>query len=190
MEPGRERRVRFAQWPAPVREYDDRRDESPPDPCRARRGRAGGVGGVDVLERFGRRRRRGGRTGAPTTTQPSSGGPLTTVARPSTKKPTPTTAPAPTTTVAPNPAAYSTALFGFWKQRDRDGADTIATVGVVKLLFSQRWHAIDGWVTQPCRSALGSTYCVWARPGRKYVFQVRNPAGGRPPQVIGLQRTN
>lgn len=127
---------------------------------------------------------------APATTQPSSGGPLTTVARPSTKKPTPTTAPAPTTTVAPNPAAYSAALFGFWKQRDRDGANTIATAAVVQLLFSQRWHAADGWVTQPCRSALGSTYCVWARPGRKYVFQVRNPSGGRPPQVIGLQKTN
>jgi hypothetical protein len=93
----------------------------------------------------------------------------------------------PTTTVAPNPAAYSTALFGDWKGGDRDSAGKVATAAVVKELFLRPWHSADAWVVTGCQGTAGSTYCTWTSPRRRFVMQVRNATGGLPVLIVGMQ---
>jgi hypothetical protein len=85
----------------------------------------------------------------------------------------------PTTTVAPNPDAYSTALFGYWKKRDCS-AVTVATPAVVRELFLRPWHEADAWVVHGCKSAAGATYCTWTSPRRRFVMTVGNSSGGLP----------
>jgi hypothetical protein len=108
----------------------------------------------------------------------------------SSKTSAPTTLPAPTTTVARNPTAYGLALFGDWMRRDRTGANKIATPAVVHKLFSQIWHAADGWTAQGCSVAAGSTSCAWSHPHRRLVLQVRNATGSLPLLVVGIQSSS
>jgi hypothetical protein len=102
-----------------------------------------------------------------------------------------TTVPAPTTTVVANPQAYANALFGYWTRRDHASATKVASLAVVRRLFSARpWVQSDGWVGQGCKSTAGSLYCTWVSPARHFVFQVQSAAGGLPLQVISLRITH
>jgi hypothetical protein len=108
--------------------------------------------------------------------------------KPKTVKPTkPTT---PTTVAAPvvqTPQGYANALFGDWTRRDRIAAARVASAAVVTTLFRSFWHATNGWVSQGCTGAAGSTVCTWARTGRHLVMQVRNATAALPLLVVSAR---
>ncbi len=97
---------------------------------------------------------------------------------------------APVTTVAANPHAYVLALFHTWQVRDRHSANTLATPVVVQSLFSQFWHASDGWADKGCQAGAGWSLCTFTKPKRRYVFQVRTATAALPILVVGLQKTH
>ena len=100
-----------------------------------------------------------------------------------------TTIAAPLTTVAANPHAYALELFRTWQVRDRHAANMVATPEVVRSLFSQFWHAYDGWADKGCQAGSGWSLCTFTRPKRRYVFEVRAATAALPILVIGLQKT-